>query len=211
MQQSSQLIGAQRKKICGSVFSGAAGVGSPTGRTPHDRSLVPYTRSIGISAPPAAIRPDQVPHCVSRVESITSFVPTVIVWRGSSSATVRAVNVTSASIPRSAASARTRVTRSGSTTSIVNGPIAGLRAVLGDPARREHRPLHTVVHDRERGVDDAAVRVHRHAGREVEVLGVAVEPEAVVVVRVTGRGVRDRQRGLVDRVVVEGCQHARRP
>ena len=41
VQQSSQLIGAQRKKICGSVCSGAAGVGSPTGRTPHDRSFVP--------------------------------------------------------------------------------------------------------------------------------------------------------------------------
>ena len=71
MQQSSQLIGAHRKKICGSVFSGAAGVGSPTGRTPHERSFVPYTRSIGISAPPAAMRPDHVPHCVRRVESIT--------------------------------------------------------------------------------------------------------------------------------------------
>ena len=50
------------------------------------------------------MRPDHVPHCVSRVESITVFVPAVIVWRGSSSATVRAVNVTSASMPRSAAS-----------------------------------------------------------------------------------------------------------
>ena len=73
--------------------------------------------------PPAAIRPDQVPHCVSRVESMTVFVPAMIVWRGSSSATVRAVNMTSASMPRSAASQRTRVARSGSTMSIVSGPI----------------------------------------------------------------------------------------
>jgi hypothetical protein len=69
------------------------------------------------------MRPDHVPHCVSRVESITVLVPAVIVWCGSSSATVRAVNVTSASIPRSPESTRTRVTRNGSTTSIVSGPI----------------------------------------------------------------------------------------
>ena len=86
--------------------------------------------------------------------------------------------------------------------------IAELRAILGDPPRREHRPLDTVVNDRERGVNDPAIRVHGHPGREVEVLGVAVEPEAVVVVRVAARGVRDRQRGLVDRIVVERCQHA---
>ena len=114
-------------------------------------------------APPAAMRPDHVPHCVMRVESITVFVPAVIVWRGSSSATVRAVNVTSASMPRSAASARTRVTRSGSTTSIVSGPMRVCAAIVGDAARREHRTLHAVVHDRERAVDDAAVRVHGHA------------------------------------------------
>ena len=71
---------------------------------------------------------------------------------------------------------------------------ARLRAVFGNAARREHRPLHAVVHDRERAVDDAAVGVHGHARREVVVLGVAVEPEPVVVVRVAARRVRDRQR-----------------
>ena len=40
-----------------------------------------------------------------------------------------------------------------------------------------------------------------------EVLAVAVEPEPVVVIRVAGRRVRDRQRRLVDRVVVERCEH----
>ena len=99
---------------------GARPTSGPSSRRP---------RSIGISAPAATMRPDHVPHCVSRVESMTVFVPAVIVWRGSSSATVRAVNVTSASMPRSAASARTRVTRSGSTTSIVSGPILRLAAV----------------------------------------------------------------------------------
>ena len=69
------------------------------------------------------MRPDHFPHWVMRVESMTVRVPAVRVWRGSSSATERAVKVTSASIPRSAASARTRVVRSGSTISIVNGPM----------------------------------------------------------------------------------------
>ena len=60
-------------------------------------------------------------------------------------------------------------------------------------APREHPDQAKVVtHDRKRGVDDAAVRVHRHAGREVEVFGVAVEPEPVVVVRVATRRMRDR-------------------
>ena len=84
---------------------------------------------------------------------------------------------------------------------------ACLAPVDRNAARREHRTLHAVVHDGERAVDDAAVRIHGHAGREVEVLGVAVEPEAVVVVRVAARGVRERQRRLVDRIVVERCQH----
>ena len=54
---------------------------------------------------------------------MTVFVPAVSVCRGSSSATERAENVTSASMPRSAASHRTRVVRNGSTTSIVSGPM----------------------------------------------------------------------------------------
>ena len=162
-----------------------------------------------MSDPPAEMRPDQVPHWVRRVESITVFVPAVIVWRGSSSATVRAVNVTSASMPRSAASTRTLVTRSGSTTSMVSGPIRVCDAILGHATRREHRTLDAVGDDGEGAVDDAPVGVYGHAGREVEIFGVSVEPEPVVVVRVTGCGMRDRQRRLVDRIVVERCQHAR--
>ena len=75
-----------------------------------------------IASPPVVISPDHVPHCVMRVESIIRRGPFIIVWRGSSSATVRAVNVMSAAIPRSAASARTRVRRSGSTISTESGP-----------------------------------------------------------------------------------------
>ena len=81
-------------------------------------------------------------------------------------------------------------------------------AIHRNATRREHRTLHAVVHDRERAVDDPAVRVHRHAGREVEVFGVAVEPEPVVVIRIAADGMRDRQRGLMDRVVVERREHA---
>ena len=155
------------------------------------------------------MRPDHVPHCVMRVESITVFVPAVIVWRGSSSATVRAgerdVGV-DAEIGRVGAHPRDAQRLDDLDR---QRPDARLAAVGGDAARREHRTLHAVVHDRERAVDDAAVRVHGHARREVVVLGVAVEPEPVVVVRVAGRGVRDRQRRLVDRIVVERRQHER--
>ena len=151
VQQSSQLIGAQRKKICGSVRVGR-GAGAAADRAHAPRPVlgaVQIAASVDVS-PPVVMRPDHVPHCVRRVESIISLVPSIIVWRGSSSATVRAVNVTSASMPRSAASARTRVTRSGSTMSIVQRPDSRLRAVRGDAARREHRALHAVVHVDER-------------------------------------------------------------
>ena len=58
-------------------------------------------------------------------------------------------------------------------------------------------------------VEDAEVRVQRGADAEVElaVVLVAVEPVAVVGVAVAGRGLRDRLRRLVDRVVVELAQH----
>src|SRR5262249_25425702 len=58
-------------------------------------------------------------------------------------------------------------------------------------------------------VDDAAVRIHRHPGREVIVLGVAVEPKAVVVIRIAADRVRERQRSLMNRVIVERREHAR--
>ena len=210
VQQSSQLIGAQRKKICGSVMLGRGGrrarrrAARPT-NDPSCRS----TRSSAISWPSATMRPDHVPHCVMRVESMTVFVPAVSVWRGSSSATVRAVNVTSASMPRSAASAAHARDAQRLDDLDRQRTDARLAAIGGDAARREHRTLHAVVHDRERAVDDAAVRVHGHARGEVVVLGVAVEPEPVVVVRVAGRRMRERQRRLVDRIVVERCQHDR--
>ena len=118
-----------------------------------------------LPCPRRTIVPDHVPHCVMRVESMTVFVPAVSVWRGSSSATVRAVNVTSASMPRSAASQRTRVVRNGSTTSIDSGPIrvsprsAGMRP---DANTERCTPSCTTENA---AVDDAAVRDTRPCPR----------------------------------------------
>jgi hypothetical protein len=63
------------------------------------------------------------------------------------------------------------------------------------------------VHDAERSVDDATVGVEPERDREVVILGVAVEPEAVVVIGMAAARVRDRQRCLMHGVVVERCQH----
>ena len=79
----------------------------------------------------------------------------------------------------------------------------------GHGARREHRVLDAVVHDRERGVDHAPVRVVAHGAAEEELAldVVAVEPVAVVVVGIGRDRLGDGRRGLVDRVVVERRQH----
>src|SRR6476646_10056268 len=71
------------------------------------------------------------------------------------------------------------------------------------------RVLLAVAHDAQAAVEDAEVRVQRGADAEVElaVVLVAVEPVAVVGVAVAGRGLRDRLRRLVDRVVVELAEH----
>ena len=91
-------------------------------------------------------------------------VAVVIVWRGSSSATgargERDVGV-DPEIGRVGAHARDpqrldHVDR--------DRPHLHVTAVLWDAARREHRALHAVVHDCERGVDDAAVRDHYDDG-----------------------------------------------
>ena len=89
-----------------------------------------------------------------------------------------------------------------------DGPDGG-GAVEGHGTRGEHRVLDAVEHDAEGGVDDATHRVVAHGGAEVEVavLLVAVEPVAVVVVRVAGGGVGDGIGTRVDRVVVERAQH----
>src|SRR5438034_101134 len=73
--------------------------------------------------------------------------------------------------------------------------------------------LLAVAHDAEAAVEDAEVRVQRGADAEVElaVVLVAVEPVAVVGVAVARRGLRDRLRRLVDRVVVELAQHGASP
>src|SRR4029078_2516803 len=71
------------------------------------------------------------------------------------------------------------------------------------------RVLLAVAHDAQAAVEDAEVRVQRGADAEVElaVVLVAVGPVAVVGVPVAGRGLRDRLRRLVDRVVVELAEH----
>ena len=87
------------------------------------------------------------------------------------------------------------------------------RPVERHRTRPEHRMLDTVEHEAERRVDDPTDRVVTHRGAEVElaVALVAVEPVAVVVVRIAGRRVGDRIRRRVDRVVVERAQHGQRP
>ena len=90
---SSNCSGAQRKKICGARWAGAAGAGWPTGRMPHERSLVARVVAAPTSmvVPPVVMVPVQVPICVRRVASITSRGPSYIVWRGSSTTAVRVV------------------------------------------------------------------------------------------------------------------------
>ena len=87
---------------------------------------------------------------------------------------------------------------------------------LGAFGRRAPRAVETVLacvrpNHAEGAVEDAAVRIDRHADAEVvgAVVRVAVEPSAVVDVAVAGRRVGDRLRRLVDRIVVELVQHGR--
>ena len=89
-----------------------------------------------------------------------------------------------------------------------NGPDARFAAVEWESPGREHRSLDAAVDGREGGVDDVTVRVGAEGHREVQVVAVAVKPEAVVVVRMPAAGVGEREGGLVDRIVVKRGQHA---
>src|SRR5262245_13430552 len=88
-----------------------------------------------------------------------------------------------------------------------------LRRLARDAARGVEGVLLAVAHDREAAVHDAEVRIDGGADPEVvlAVLGVAVEPVAVVGVAVAGGGLRDRLGRLMDRVVVEAREHRAPP
>ena len=70
--------------------------------------------------------------------------------------------------------------------------------------------LHAVAHDADGAIHDAPVRIQAQRDPEVErsVCRKPVEPVAVVGVAVIGDRMRNRLRGLVQRVVVEAAQHA---
>ena len=66
-------------------------------------------------------------------------------------------------------------------------------------------------HDTEGAIENAAMRVDRHADTEIigPVLRIAVEPCAVIDVAVAGRRMGDRFGRLMDRVIVELVEHCR--
>ncbi len=92
----------------------------------HDRSRVPQVidGSIAIRVPSTASQPDHEPACVIRVISTKATLSTCMVWRASSTATVRALNNRSASSPSLLATI-TRNCSIGFTTSTVTGPTVG--------------------------------------------------------------------------------------
>lgn len=65
------------------------------------------------------------------------------------------------------------------------------------------------LYDAERAVEDAPVGIDGHSDAEVigAVVGVAIEPGAVVHVAVAGGGMCDRFRGLMYGVIVEFVEH----
>ena len=88
-------------------------------------------------------------------------------------------------------------------------PAARVGWIGGRAARAVEGVLLAAAHDAEAAVQDAPVRVEAHGHAEVElpVVGVAVEPVAIVHVAITGGGVRHRLGRLVDRVVVQSGKH----
>ena len=87
---------------------------------------------------------------------------------------------------------------------------AGLQAIVTvERVAAPHRPLLVTASDGGVGVDRAQVRVDAHAGDQEDVAGavVGVEVAAVIEVAVRRRHVVERQRRLVDRVLVERVRH----
>ena len=98
--------------------------GSPTGRTPQERSRVPQQRSgvTGRSTPPTESVPDHVPVWARRWVSKTTLPLLRMYWRGSSMAGMCPSHVTSMATLCSVGSTTTRSRRSGSSTSMRKGP-----------------------------------------------------------------------------------------
>ena len=179
--------------------------GSPTGRTPQDRSRVPQHRS-GVTArsvPPTESVPDQRPVCASRWVSKTTLPLLRMYWRGSAIAGTWPSQVTSMATECSVGSTTTRRRRRGSRTSTRNGPTE--RSPRSTQWRRGADDVlgSAVAHVDER-VDDAQVRVLPVAedGEPLARGRVHVEVVPVVEVAVARRRVRDEFRRLMDRVVV---------
>ena len=98
--------------------------GSPTGRTPQERSRVPQQRSgvTAMSAPSIDSVPDQHPVWASRWVSKTTLPLLRMYWRGSAMAGMWPSQVTSMATLCSVGSTTTRRRRRGSSTSIRKGP-----------------------------------------------------------------------------------------
>src|SRR5439155_2214700 len=88
-------------------------------------------------------------------------------------------------------------------------PHCYLRRLPRRPLRSVEGVLLAVAHDAEPAVNDPPVWVQTHPDCEVilPVVGVPVEPVAVIDVPVTGCRVRDGLRRLVDRVIVKLRKH----
>ncbi len=98
--------------------------GSPTGRTPQERSRVPQQRSgvTATSVPPTESVPDQRPVWASRWVSKTTRPLLRRYWRGSATAGMWPSHVTSMATLCSVGSTTTRSRRRGWCTSIRKGP-----------------------------------------------------------------------------------------
>ena len=102
--------------------------------------------------------------------------------------------------------------RIGSKTSIRIGPTLVDRSDGMTPDAKT-RVFDSVAHDAERAIDHTSHRVVPHCGSEKEaaVLLVAVEPIPVVVVRVSGGGMRYWVSRWMNRIVIEWGQHINPP
>ena len=111
---------------------------SPTGRMPQERSRTPRQVSglTAISVPPTESVPVQRPVWASRWVSKTTLPRLRRYWRGSAMAGVCRSHVTSIATLCSVGSTTTRRRRSGSSTSMRNGPTeSSARSVKGADAR----------------------------------------------------------------------------
>ena len=195
----SAAAASARRPAAGAARAGSPAAGRPA-RMPHDRSRVAMVCG-RVDVDGGAVDPDRalpaaplgqpgVVHHRARRPGPTRR------CRGSSMATVRARKVRSAPSPLALRSAISRMVRIGSTTSTLHRPHRRRAVQRHDTRTRRSSarcPRRCTL--KAASIDAAhGVVAHRSGEEERAVLGLAVEPVAVVVVRVARGRVGDRDR-----------------